>query len=275
MKRCCSFIAAVSVAALTLAASYPSRAAAAPTTCETLASRALAGVGEGLSTTWESGEHPENRHVLKSALASIAELQACGDERDSISAEMIAADAYGDVYPKRPGLRCAALRDARRRLLAAGNVRRARLVNTTLADCANVRSDPTFSAARMREAPAHVASFARGSEAPPACSAASALGAIADGLSSTAGPGSHPEDARTLAAALKTSAQLRACGDERDSIAAELIAADAYSDVFPNDPGKRCTALRDARKRLTALGDVKRAELVTRTLATGGSCRSA
>lgn len=275
MKKPCASIATLSIAALTLLVSYPSRAAAVPSSCATLASQALAGVGDGLSTTWESGDHPENRHVLKSALASSAQLRACGDERDSISAELIAADAYGDVYPKRPGLRCAALRDAQKRLVARGDVRRAHLVTTTLADCANVASDRKFGVAGGREPAAQVASFAGRAETAPVCSAANALGAIADGLSSTAGPGSHPEDARTLAAALKTSAQLRACGNERDSISAELVAADAYSDVYPNDPGKQCAALRDARSRLRAIGDVKRAELVRRTLATGGSCRSA
>lgn len=273
MKKPCASIAAVSIAALTLLVSYPSRAAAVPSSCATLVSEALAGVGDGLSTTWESGNHPENRHVLKSALASSAQLRACGDERDSISAEMIAADAFGDVYPKRPGLRCAALRDAQKRLLAAGDVRRAHLVSTTLADCAGVRSERAFGESFMPGA--HAASFAGRTEPTPACSAGGALGAVADGLSSTAGPGNHPEDARTLAAALKASAQLRACGNERDSISAELIAADAYSDVYPNEPGKQCAALRDARSRLRAIGDVKRAELVRRTLATQGSCRSA
>lgn len=273
MNRTWACVAAVSVAALTLLVAQPSRAAAVSPSCETLASRALAGVGDGLSTTWESGDHPENQHVLRSALASTAELRACGDERDSISAELIAADAYGDVFPKRPGLRCAALRDAHKRLLAAGDVRRARLVTTTLANCANVPSDGGFAEASMHVSSANVASSAGRIEATPPCSAGVALGAIADGLSSTAGPGSHPEDARTLAAALRTSAQLRACGDERDSTSAELIAADAYSDVYPNAPGKRCDALRDARNRLRALGDLKRAALVGRTLVTGASCR--
>ncbi len=108
--------------------------------------------------------------------------------------------------------------------------------------------------------------------APCGASAASALQAIADGLSSTSGTGSHPEDLPTLKAALESSERLRACGNERDSISAELIAADAYSDVYPNAPRKRCAALRDARKRLRALGDTKRAQMVSRTLVTGSSC---
>ena len=274
MNRTWACVAAVSVAALVLLVAQPSRAAAVSPSCETLASRALAGVGDGLSTTWGSGNHPENRHVLQSALASTAELRACGDERDSISAELIAADAYGDVFPKRPGLRCAALRDAHKRLIAAGDMRRARLVTTTLADCAHVPSDSSFAAATMHVPPANVASAAGRIETTGSCSAGVALGGIADGLSSTAGPGSHPEDARTLAAALKTSAQLRACGNERDSTSAELVVADAYSDVYPQDPAKRCNALRDARNRLRALGDSKRAAMVSRTLATGADCRS-
>lgn len=272
MKISQALIAAASVALSTMLGVHPSRAAAAPpSSCGTLASQALAGVGDGLSTIWESDE---NRFVLKSALVSTAQLRACGDERDSISAELIVADAYGDVFPKRPGLRCAALRDAQKRLLSAGDARRARLVTTTLANCTNVRSDPSFAETSMRPSAARVAAYAGGAEAAQACSAGNALGAIADGLSSTAGTGSHPEDARTLAAALRTTAQLRACGNEFDSISAELIAADAYSDVYPHDPGKRCDALRDARRRLRALGDLKRAALVSRTLATGVSCRS-
>jgi len=108
----------------------------------------------------------------------------------------------------------------------------------------------------------------------PICSAtaASALEAIADALSSTSGSGSHPEDARTLQAALESTSRLRACGRERDSISAELIAADAYSDVYPQHPNKRCKALRDARRRLRALGDTQRARMVDRTLAVGTSC---
>ncbi len=109
----------------------------------------------------------------------------------------------------------------------------------------------------------------------PSCSisAAGTLNALADALSSTAGPGKHPEDALTLKAALESSSALKACGNERDSISAELFAADAYSDVYPNDPGKRCAALRDARRRLRASGDMKRARMVSRTLATGADCR--
>lgn len=108
---------------------------------------------------------------------------------------------------------------------------------------------------------------------PCSVSAAGTLKALADALSSTTGPGKHPEDALTLKAARESSAALEACGNERDSISAELIAADAYSDVYPNDPGKRCAALRDARRRLRALGDMKRARMVSRTLATGADCR--
>ncbi len=120
---------------------------------------------------------------------------------------------------------------------------------------------------------AHAGAAQGKSPAPCTASAASALQAIADGLSSTSGSGTHPEDVATLKAALESSNRLRACGNERDSISAELVAADAYSDVFPNDRGKRCAALRDARNRLRALGDTKRAQMVSRTLVTGSSCR--
>jgi len=103
--------------------------------CSVVASNALAGVADGLSSTWGAGTHPENRRVLKSSLVSSAKLRACGDERASISAELIAADAYGDVFPDKPQLRCAALRDARNRLRVLGDLRRQRLVTSTLAGC--------------------------------------------------------------------------------------------------------------------------------------------
>ncbi len=123
------------VAVFILTAKYSSSADAKSPSCSALASNALAGVADGLSSTWGSGDHPENRRVLKSALASSAALRACGDAEASISGELIAADAYGDVYPNQPALRCAALRDARTRLRLLGDVRRARLVSITLTAC--------------------------------------------------------------------------------------------------------------------------------------------
>lgn len=133
-----SYVASAALAAVLIATPlHSSSAKSSPPRlpCSGVAGDALAGVADGLSSTWGAGEHPENRLVLKSALASMARLRVCGDEQASISAEMIAADAYEDVYPNKPELRCAALRDARKRLHALGDARRIRLVSAALTKC--------------------------------------------------------------------------------------------------------------------------------------------
>ncbi len=136
MNSFMSYVVCASLAAVfVFTPKHSSRADAKSPSCSVLASNALAGVADGLSSTWGSGQHPENRRVLKSALASSAALRACGDERASISAELIAADAYDDVFPNKPALRCSALRDARNRLRSLGDVRRMRMVNMTLKEC--------------------------------------------------------------------------------------------------------------------------------------------
>ncbi len=239
----------------------PRSAPAAPSTasCSGAPSAALAGVADGLSSTWGEGAHPENRRVLRSALASERVLRACGDGRAAISAELIAADAYGDVDPNRPALRCGALRDARARSIAGGDTTRAALVATALAGCGR--------AVAPRSSTGSAAAVAASLSTP-----AGAFAAIADGLSSTAGAGPHPEDAATLRAALASAAALRHAGRLADAASAELIAADAYSDVEPNAPAKRCRALADARLTLRALGQDARVSLVDRTIAASPSC---
>jgi len=138
IARRTSYVASASLAAVLIATPLHASSAkgtSPPLPCSVVAGDALAGVADGLSSTWGAGKHPENRLVLKSALASIATLRACGDEQASISAEMIAADAYEDVYPNKPELRCAALRDARKRLRSLGDARRIRLVSAALTKC--------------------------------------------------------------------------------------------------------------------------------------------
>ncbi len=255
-------IALTAAGAIGTAVFAPRSAPAAPSAaaCAGASSAALAGIADGLSSTWGEGAHPENRRVLRSALASERVLRACGDDRAAISAELIAADAYGDVDPNRPALRCGALRDALARSIADGDATRAALVATALAGCGRAVA-PRPSAAGS------VAAAATSLSTP-----AGAFAAIADGLSSTAGAGPHPEDVATLRAALASAAALRHAGRLADAASAELIAADAYSDVEPNAPARRCRALADARLTLRALGKNARVALVDRTIAASPAC---
>ncbi len=255
-------LAAVGTLGTTILAPRSSPAAPSAATCSSAPSAALAGLADGLSSTWGEGAHPENRRVLRSALASERILRACGDDRAAISAELIAADAYGDVDPNRPALRCGALHDARARSIASGDAKRAALIATALAGCGRAVA-PRSSTGSAAPAAASVASLS---------TPAGAFAAIADGLSSTVGAGPHPEDASTLRASLASAAALLRAGRLADAASAELIAADAYSDVEPNAPAKRCRALADARRTLRALGKDARAALVDRTIASSPAC---
>jgi hypothetical protein len=87
----------------------------------------------------------------------------------------------------------------------------------------------------------------------PRCSASAALNAVADALTSG-------QDAHVLRAALDAERTLRSCGNERDSIGAELVAADAYGDT--SQPQARCRALSDAARRSAKLGDTARAGMI-------------
>ena len=90
------------------------------------------------------------------------------------------------------------------------------------------------------------------------CSTSAAIAAVADALTSGS-------DAAVLRASVAGSDRLRACGNVRDSVSLQLIAADAYGDT--NNPGARCRALSDAHVRLAKLGDASRAGAVGRALA--------
>jgi hypothetical protein len=122
-----SLIAAATLAATLAVVSTAARSpvlASAPSSCG--ASAALNAVADALTSGSDA-------NVLRSALASERRLFACGDTRDAIAAELISADAYGDV--NRPAERCAALADAGKRSAALGDVARARTIASAGHDC--------------------------------------------------------------------------------------------------------------------------------------------
>jgi hypothetical protein len=86
-----------------------------------------------------------------------------------------------------------------------------------------------------------------------ACSASSVLNALGDAVTSS-------NDGAVLTAAVAGEKRLARCGNERDAIAAALIAADAYGDT--NQPAKRCAILRDAAARSSRIGDAARARSI-------------
>lgn len=121
--------------AFAAAAVFPQAAAAAPAThpplnpalgCRAVQGRALAAIGNALTSGSDA-------NVLRAALAARDQLRRCGFPRDAVSAQLIAADAYGDV--KEAKNRCSALRDARTRSLALHDSTRAAMIGRALAGC--------------------------------------------------------------------------------------------------------------------------------------------
>lgn len=94
--------------------------------CRGGASLALAQIGDALT----GGTDAE---VLRVALASESRLRACRAERDSISALLVAADAYGDV--NEPAKRCQALSTAKGRLAALGDASSEAIAAKALRGC--------------------------------------------------------------------------------------------------------------------------------------------
>ncbi len=127
-------LAALLVPALVLAAPAFTHAASAAAgsasatvaTCSDAPSRTLADVGNALTSGPDAA-------VLKAALNDHTRLLACGDTRQAISTELIAADAYGDV--NEPKKRCDALRDARAESLKIGDAPRAKMIEKSLRSC--------------------------------------------------------------------------------------------------------------------------------------------
>ncbi len=101
-----------------------------------------------------------------------------------------------------------------------------------------------------------------GSVAAGACSSSAVLNAVADAL--TTG-----NDGTVLRVALAGERRLTVCGNERDAIAAQLIAADAYGDT--NQPAARCSALRHAAARASRIDDTTRARALAHI---SSGCRS-
>ena len=80
------------------------------------------------------------------------------------------------------------------------------------------------------------------------------------------------KDRRVLEAALRAERTARECGDERDAVSFELIAADAYDDV--HDPKGRCAALRDAARRTMRFPDAVSVKRAARILREANACRA-
>lgn len=114
-------IAPLLIAAFLTLPAFHGTMAAAQTAASCSASRALGDIGDALT----SGNDAK---VLRAARAAEAALRICGKEHDSISAELIAADAYGDTG--RPNERCTALRDAAKRSQKLGETARARAISS-------------------------------------------------------------------------------------------------------------------------------------------------
>lgn len=129
------FSAAVAGCALALASFVASPASSATSfphvggTCPRAVNVGLSGVSNALM---RGDEHV----VLSEALRAERTARACGDLQDSISFELIAADAYGDVNAAHS--QCAALRDAARRMAAFSDqvsVARARSIRRAADSC--------------------------------------------------------------------------------------------------------------------------------------------
>jgi len=94
--------------------------------CQDAHGRALAAIGDALTSGSDS-------NVLHAVLAARNQLRPCGFPGDAVSAQLIAADAYGDVNKAQN--RCSALRDARGRTLALQDSARAAMIGRALAGC--------------------------------------------------------------------------------------------------------------------------------------------
>ncbi|MDQ6943435.1 MAG: hypothetical protein M3169_13095 [Candidatus Eremiobacteraeota bacterium] len=91
-----------------------------------------------------------------------------------------------------------------------------------------------------------------GAAAPPVLSARCPA-VVSQGLATLSQAFLAANDRLMLATALRAERSTRACGDLRDAVSFETIAADAYDDV--NDRHDRCAALRDAARRNDLLTD--------------------
>ncbi len=122
----CAFIAAAAFPQAAPAARASMNSANAALGCRSVQGRALAAIGNALTSGSDA-------NVLHAALAVRDQLRMCGFPRDAVSAQLIAADAYGDVKEAKNW--CLALRDARTRSLALHDSARAAMIGRALAGC--------------------------------------------------------------------------------------------------------------------------------------------